>query len=271
MQQVEAIQHEEAEKAGLLAVLAEGDALGDRRDALVKEIEELRQKAEGLETERDGLERQQNAFYGEALERFGKFLGEARVALLEQRARRSPDPEDDAIVAQVAALDGQLDELKSRLADLADRRRAAERAREGLDQVVRSYRRSNFDSQRSYFDDRLDPRRSVEAFRRGEIGADSLWSELRSTQRFRPHWVETTTGGTADVMTSPTGRVILGAVLDMANQAMRGAAVRGVQRRGEISFPGPMSFPEPPSMRFPMPGPSAPSPSEGSFTTGEGF
>src|SRR5262249_43798484 len=76
MQQVEAIQHAEAEKAGLIDVLKEGEALGDRRDALVKELEQLRQKAKGLEDELGGLERQQNAFYTEALERFGKFLGD---------------------------------------------------------------------------------------------------------------------------------------------------------------------------------------------------
>jgi hypothetical protein len=270
MHQVEAIEHAESDKAGLTAVLKEGEELGDRRDALVQELEQLRQKAQRLKDEMSGLDQQQNAFYKEALERFSSFLGKTRMALLEQRARQSPEPDDDAIVSQIGALDRQLDELKPRLASLADHRRAADRVREGFDQIVRRYRRSNFDSRRSFFDDRLKPRRSLEAFRSGEIDAESLWSALRSSQQFRPHWVETTTGSAGDMMASPTGRVILGAFFDLANQAMRDAAVRGVQRRNEFPFPGPMSFPMPRSM--PMPSPrSAPPPSEGSFTSGAGF
>jgi hypothetical protein len=271
MQQVEAIQHAEAERAGLTAVLKEGEELGERRDALVQELEQVRQKTEGLKEELAGLDREQNAFYTEALERFRKFLGETRVALLEQRARQSPEPEDDAIVAQVAALDRRLDELKPRLPALADRRRAAERTREGIDQVVLRYRQSNFDSRRSYFEDALNPRQILEAFRSGEVDADTVWSELRSNQRFRPHWVESAAGGASDMVTGPTGRVILGAVVEMANQAMRDAAYRGVRRRSDFRFPGPMSFPMPQSKPMPSPRQSAPAPSEGSFTSGEGF
>jgi hypothetical protein len=206
-----------------------------------------------------------------ALERFGSFLGKTRRALLEQRARQSPEPDDDAIVTQIGALDRQLDELKPRLATLVERRRVAERVREGLDQLVRRYRQENFDSRRCYFEDELNPRRSLEAFRSGEIDANALWAALRSAQQFRPHWVETTAGQGAEVIASPAGRVILGAFLDLANQAMRDAAVRGVQRRNDFPMPGPMSFPMPQSGPTPSPRRSAPPPSEGSFTTGEGF
>lgn len=268
MEQVEAIEHAESEKAGLKAVLHEGEELGDRRDALVQDLETRRQNAQGLKDELAGLAQQQNAFYGEALARFGKFLGETRTALLEQRARQSPEPDDDAIVAQIAALDRQLDELKPRLSALADRHRAGERVREGLDRIVRRYRQSNFDSRRSYFDGSFDPRQGLDAFRSGRIDAENFWGALRSSQRFRPHWIETTTGDAADLITSPSGRVILGAVINMANAALRDAAVRGVQRRNDFPVPGPMSFPNPP----PRPAPPRQSPpSEGSFTTGEGF
>jgi hypothetical protein len=267
MSQLAAIDKAEADTAGLTVLLKEGEELGDRRDALVQELEQLRAQVQGREAELADLDGEQNAFYKEALDRFGRFLGQTRLALLEQRARRSDQPDDDSLVAQLAALDRQLDELKPRLTALSDHRRAAERVREGLDQVVRRYRQANFDSSRSYFNDSPDPRRSVEAFRSGEVDADALWSSLRSSQRFQPHWVETTTGSAAEVVTSPSGRVILGAVVDLANQAMRNAAFRGVQRRGEFPFPSP----RPTSIPMPSPGPAAPAPSKGGFTTGEGF
>ena len=57
MQQVEAIEKEEADKVGLTAVLAEGDALGTERDRLVQELERLQKQAQDLQAELAGWTR----------------------------------------------------------------------------------------------------------------------------------------------------------------------------------------------------------------------
>jgi chromosome segregation ATPase len=278
MQQVEAIQKAEADRAGLTAVLAEGEQLGARRDQLVQELTGLRETSQKLQQELAGLGQSQNAFYTDALERFRAFLGETRVALLEERARKTPEPDDDAIVAEIAGLDAQLEQLRPGVAELADRRQAADRVRAGLDQVVQRFRQANYDSQRSYFDDSFDLRPALARFQAGHNDAGALWSEIESSQRFRPHWVESTAAGAGQVLSSPTGRVFMGAIVDAANIAMRDAAFRGVQRRGEIYVPSPGPDPQPQAMPQydPPPAPAAPSysppePSEGSFTTVEGF
>jgi hypothetical protein len=269
MQQVEAIQKAEADKAGLTAVLEQGEQLGDERDKLVSELEQIRQKAQEFRNELAELGRLQNAFYNEAIERFRSFLGDAKLALIEQRARQTPETADDAIVAELADLDRQMNDLKPRADDLASRREAADSMREGFDQVVRRFRQNNFDSQRSILADGFDLRRALGRYNDGMLDAEGLWDSIRSAQQFRPHWVESTTAGAAEVLASPNGRVLIGAVLNAANEALQSAAYRGMQRRGDVYVPSPS--PSPRSYDVPSsPPPTAPA-SEGGFTTGEGF
>ena len=266
MQQVEAIQEAEADRVGLTAVLAEGDALGTERDRLVHEVGRLQEEAQGLQRGLAGLDQAQNEFYKQAIERFRAFLGEAKVAMLENRARQTPEPDDDAIVAELARIDGQVDDLTPRLASLADRRKAADRVQEGLDRVLRQYRMANYDSDRSYFEG-FDLRRHRARFEGGAIETDDLWRAIQAAQRFRPSWVNSTVEDGIQVAASPAGRVILGAIVDIAGAAMRDAAYRGVRRRSDASFP---TFPT-----FPSPGRgssgSSSSGSEGGFTSGDGF
>jgi hypothetical protein len=269
MQQVEAIQKAEADKAGLTAVLEQGEQLGDERDKLVSELEQIRQKAQEFRNELAELGRLQNAFYNEAIERFRSFLGDAKLALIGQRARQTPETADDAIVAELADLDRQMNDLKPRADDLASRREAADSMREGFDQVVRRFRQNNFDSQRSILADGFDLRRALGRYNDGMLDAEGLWDSIRSAQQFRPHWVESTTAGAAEVLASPNGRVLIGAVLNAANEALQSAAYRGMQRRGDVYVPSPS--PSPRSYDVPSsPPPTAPA-SEGGFTTGEGF
>lgn len=281
MQQVEAIQHAEADKAGLTAVLEEGEALGDKRDLLVGDIERLRTQAQGLQQALAQLAQSQNEFYTEAVERFRNFLGETKTAVLAQRARETPEPDDDRLVAELATLNRRNEEMTGRLDEVARRRQAADRAQEGLDLIAQRYRQANFDSQRSYFLPGFDVGRLLSQFREGSLDADRVWRAVQGAQQFRPHWVESTATQGGQIITGPSGRVILGAILDAANVAMQEAAYRGVQRRGGGfgggnwggTWGGGFSFPSAPPSR----GPSMPSmpdfspPSGGSFTTEDGF
>ncbi len=193
MQQVEAIQHSEAEHAGLLnAVLEAGEALGDKRDLLVQDIERLRKQSQGLQQELARLEKTQNEFYAEAVERFRVFLGETKQAILKQRAQETPEPEDDAIVSELADLNRQNEDMTRQLNDISQRRQAADRVQEGLDLVAQRYRQANYDSQRCYFRQGFDFDRLFGQFRDGTIDSDSFWRAIQASQEFRPHWVEST-------------------------------------------------------------------------------
>ena len=270
MQQVETIQRAEADKAGLTEVLREGDALGDERDRLVQVIEQLRKQAEDFQKGLAQLATTQNQFYKEAIERFRGFLGETKLALLQKRAKETPEPDDDAVVADLASLETEIQNVQPKLAEIDERRQTAERLQQGLDLVVRRYRKANFDSQRSFFPQNFHVRMLADRFRSGRLDADTFWDEIRSAQQFRPHWVESSVAGGTEVLTSPAGRVLIGAILNAANGAMQESASRGVQRRHADMFPS-QSFPSFPTSSAP---PSYSPPSGGGsdgFTTIDGF
>jgi hypothetical protein len=275
MKQVEAIEKGESDKVGLTAVLAEGDALGTERDRFVHEQDRLQKQAQDLQRALAEVDQAQNEFYKQAIERFRAFLGKAKLVMLRNRARQTPEPDDDAIVAELADLDGRIDEITPRLASLGDRRTDADRVQAGLDWVLRQYRLANYDSDRSYFEG-LDLRQLKARYEEGGMKADDLWREIQSAQKFRPNWVDSTVQDGTQIITGPSGRVILGAIVDIADAAMRNAAYRGVQRRSsDASFPSFPTFPTFPSSGGGNGGsswPSLPSSgSEGGFTTGDGF
>jgi uncharacterized coiled-coil DUF342 family protein len=146
MKQVEAAQREEADKSGLTAVLEEGKALGARRDDLVQEVEKLRQGIQEYQKQLADLDRTPDEYYDEAIKKFQRFLGEAKLALLQRHARETPDRQDDAIVSELSGVDRQIEELRPNAAEQAEHRKDADRVREGLDLVARRYRQENFDS-----------------------------------------------------------------------------------------------------------------------------
>jgi hypothetical protein len=274
MQQVEAIQRTEADKAGLTQVLSEGDALGKERDRLVQVVEQAHQKAEGVQQELASLSATQNQFYTEAIERFRRFLGDTKLAILQKRATETPEPQDDRIIADLVMLDREIEEIHPRVAELEDQRKASERVQQGLDTIVRRYRQANFDSQRSFFPGGFDARRLADRFRDGFIDADGLWKEIESAQQFRPHWVDSTFASGTQVFTSPTGRVLMGAIVNAANAALQESASRGVRRREADVFNTFPSFPSPSSSSSSSPSPPSISWSGGEsdgFTTIDGF
>ena len=95
----------------------------------------------------------------------------------------------EAIVAELARLDAQVKEIETGLADLAGSRSSADRAKEGIEGVVRQFRQAEYDSSRSYFE-WLDVRREVDRFEGRAIDADDLWRSIQSAQRFRPRPAE---------------------------------------------------------------------------------
>ncbi len=265
MGQVEAIEKSEADKIGLTAVLKEGDSLGTERDTLVKQVESLNRKSTDAQNELQVMDAGQDSFYKKALDRFGTFLGQTRTALLEQRARQTPGTEDDAIVREIAQLDERMASLKSQLDSLADDRQTRDRIAGEFEQIVMRFRSANYDSGRSYFEDYPSIPEACTDFQSGRLDVNGFWNTIQQAQRFRPNWVATS----AEVIASPTGRAILGAMVDLAGGAMQAAAYRGVQRRSDITFPsmggGGGSAP------VSMSPPSSSSSSEGNFTTGDGF
>jgi len=295
MAQVEDLERQAADAIGLTPVLAEGDRLGKERDTLVARSNDVLQRIGRAEHERAQLDQDQGTFYAEALGRFQNFLAKAETAVLERRARSTPDRADDDLVSRIRWIGDEIGQLQPQVADLAARSKGADEVSDGLDFVVRRYQQSNYDSDRSYFDGGSDLTVLVARFLSGAISRDQLWQQIRQEQKFEPTWAETNAGS---VVNHPLTGVLLHAMVEVAGAALQQSAQRSVSRRhsggsspswgggigGGVGGGG-MSFP---TVNFPqssggggggsVSGGSSSGgaslgggPSDGGFTSGEGF
>lgn len=231
MEQVEAIQKERADALGLTAVLEEGNALGKQRDQMVSALEAIRKRMVAIGQNIANLSSEQGQFYREAIARFHRFLEETGSAALEARARLTPEPRDDELVASVKQVEATVKRLAREQSELAEQKKHAVDWASRMQQILQRYRAQNFDSARSYFTDRFDLDASLGALRAGTLDESTFWSALAQNQRFRPHRVEGPAGAIGDMFSRPETRILIEAIGDAVNATMRDSARRGVQRR----------------------------------------
>lgn len=234
MEQVEAIEDRNSDEIGLTTVMREGQELGSQRDALTGKIARQQDELIGVQEELLQLQQPQNQYYEQALAKMKFFLSKMDPTRLERRSRMTPEPEDDTIVAEVLWLNQRLSETE-RLGEVESRNRAHwDDKLSGLQRVQQRFREEDFDSRRSMFDPSFDVEVHVERFLDGHIGIEGLWSAIRKSQRFAPAWHEQRGGGLDDFINSEMSHVLFRVLTDVAGQALRHAARRGMQRRGPI-------------------------------------
>lgn len=234
MEQVEAIEDRNSDEIGLTAVMREGQELGSQRDALTDKIAHQQDNLMVLQEERLQLQQPQNQYYDQALTKMKSFLSRMDPARLERRSRLTPEPDDDTIVAEVLWLNERLNETE-RQGEVESRRREHwDEKLSGLQRVQQRFREEEFDSRRSLFDPRFDVEDHVERYLDGHIGVEGLWSAIRKSQEFAPAWHEQRGGGFDDFINSEMSYVLFRVLTDVAGQALRHAAQRGMQRRGPI-------------------------------------
>jgi hypothetical protein len=233
MDQVEAIQKEEADRLGLTPVLEEGRKVGAERDQLVARLNELRQVIQKIEAERARLDQGQDAFHDEAIQTLRDALDKTEERVLRRRAGSTPDPTDDAIVARLAEITERLDAVKRRQAELAEERRHAVAVRASLEDLRRRFRESNFDSTRSVFQNDRILESVLAGLETGRVNSAQAWELFRRSHHFRPSPVEVYYPNGANIHTGSTGRVLTQVLIHAAGAALNAAAAsRGIQRRG---------------------------------------
>ncbi len=263
MQQVEAIEDRVSDEVGLTEVMRAGQQLGAERDQAVGSVATAQDALIKRQHELLALAGSQNEFYEQALARMQSFLASVPQSRLAAESSRTPAREDDAIVAEVAFLSGQLTEADQRGSHLARERRSWDERLGGLQSVLQRFRQAEFDSRRSAFAIGLDVDGLAREFLAGRLGAADLWSQLERSQQFVPEWHEQPGGGLGDVLNhrgsvGDVSQVLLHVLTEVAGAAMRQSAQRGVQRRSTVRTQKRASSGRPP---FPNRG----------FTNGRGF
>jgi hypothetical protein len=263
MQQVEAIEDRMSDEVGLTEVMREGQILGAERDGAVAGVAKAEDELLAKQKELAALSRPENEFHTQALARMQSFLASLSPGDLANRSAKTPERDDDAIVAEVTYLSEQLASADHQQSQLAGERRSWEERLGGLQSVLQRFRQAEYDSRRSVFEASLDADALVSAYLAGRIGAAEVWSMFERNQRLLPEWHDQPGRGGIDfgggrVSGGDVSQVLLHVLTEVAGAAMRHSAQRGMQRRSMPRSAQRQSSGRPP---FPNRG----------FTNGRGF
>ncbi len=234
---------------------------------MVQTLEGLSASKTHDQSELQKLESTQNQYYERAVDKMKQFLASLDEARLAERARRTPEPDDDELVREIAQLGKQLEQTRQQTTSLTHDRQAWDERLRGLQQVLVQFRSAEFDSRRSLFQASFNLDAHLAGYLEDRESAQQLWSAIRQHQQFAPTWLEqagqdqpgqSPAGGFRRGLDSELSSVLLRSLAEVAGAALRGVAYRGMQRRGPVRRQRRIQTGRP---RFPRRG----------FTNGRGF
>ena len=234
MEQVEAIEDRHADEVGLTTVMREGQEIGERRDRALEAIETQQSLTDKHRKELVNLESSQNEYYQQAVTRMKSFLANLEDWRLENASRSTPEREDDEIVAEIVHLSEELNRHKQDASEITREQQAWREKSADLQNILQKFHREDYDSRRSLFQSDFPIESYLEEFIRGRMSREDLWSAIRSSQEFAPPWYDEPNMGRTRSYEGDFSYVLMRVLLEVAGQAMRNAAYRGMERRGPI-------------------------------------
>lgn len=234
MEQVEAIEDRHADQVGLTDVMREGQRLGAERDRIVAAISGQQATTDKHRQELVSLQGTENLYYVQAVDRMKDFLSRLDGWRLERASQATPERDDDRLVDEIKRIDEDMESRRTDVRALGDEQNMWKERSEGLQHVLHDFHRSEFDSGRSIFrpDFRID--QLLDNYLRKQLSNRDLWDMIRAAQQFAPPWYEDTGRDVGHALDSDFSYVLLRVLADIAGQALRSAAYRGMQRRGPI-------------------------------------
>jgi DNA repair exonuclease SbcCD ATPase subunit len=232
MAQVEAIEDQLSDEIGLTAVMQAGEQLGQQRDRIIEQMAQQQLLLEERRQELLELERPDNAYYSQALSRMQEYLASLKQTQLQQKSWATPEPHDDMLVREIGQLTEQLQSTERQLTEANQQHLAWDRQLAAVQQLLQRFRQAEFDSQRSSFSPSLGIDRLVQELVEGRIEAEQVWNQLRQAQRFAPTWQQGSSSPLQEIAGGEISGVLFQVLSEVAGQAMRQTAQRGMQRRG---------------------------------------
>ncbi len=259
MERIEAIEDAISDEIGLTEVLQQGSALGDQREQLLKALEQLEEDRGEIEAEIAMLGERRNDFYLAGVNRLKEFLGSMEESALAARTRATPEITDDEIFQEIRNLNQQLRDARQQTGEDRQLLELWQARMTGVNQVMRQFRLAEYDSRRSFFSPRLDIDGQIDRYLNGQVTTQALWASIRQHQQFIRPELDDPWHDMGGVFDSDVSQVLGRVLIEVAGEAMRQAAQRGMHRRGPIRQQSRRSAGRPPYRR------------NGGFTSGEGF
>jgi len=189
------------------------DSLQSRLKSIQEESEEFKQynklMAQGAKLEQDRAENQKQteaeratyASYSQELsdmrstkDKYHKLADSAienllsgeSIQKLKDRAKKTPDPRDDQIVARMEAIDEKICSLKENSREYQREKSDWDSKLKGLEGVESKFTSNNYESSRSNFDSGFDINSFLTGYMAGNYSSSTLWNNIEENQNTEP-------------------------------------------------------------------------------------
>lgn len=237
MTELERIRDSVAQQRGLPAKIQEVAAISAERTTHLKSLDELAQSTEKVQHELTDLEGTRGKYHREAVTVFRRFLEQNDTRELRQRARDTRSLTDDQIVARLAGIDTEIENLEDAAQDRRHRIRSQQDVMDELGRLIQRFRAAGFDAGRCHFVGTLDVLGEL-ARADDDDDVEDIWSDIRRAQRWGPSTMDKIT----NVATHPMTQVLINAMAHAAGAAMSDHARRAGRRRRSRQSPWSSGF-----------------------------
>lgn len=183
---VDVMTKEVQESHGLPKLMKEGEKLGSDREKLLDQIKQKEERYQRCSQERVELDTTKGEYHDKALQKIKDFLEGKTIADLKRMAKETPDTRDDNLVIRIEQIDGELGDLTVKSRATRESRDEVGEKLKGLNGVLSNYRSNDYEGSRSYFEGGFDLDSLLAGYLLGKVTSGSLWSQVESSQRFKP-------------------------------------------------------------------------------------
>ncbi len=183
---LEQLQSEASEGAGL-------PALQQKVSDLQQQIEEIDSQIEQVVDQRRVLSEQvavfisgEDSHFQQAVEAMQQTLEKENIEALYQRARLTPEAEDDQITLDISAQKQQYQQIAANIEQLKQHHSRHLIRLDEMQTVRRNFKQSRFDEPRSGFANKALLLMVLNEFLKGVASSSDVWDTLRREQRRRP-------------------------------------------------------------------------------------
>lgn len=220
------IRDEVANAHGLPQKINELTELRQKRQSQISELDITTARCEATMAQLNELESPRCSYYGEAVDLFRGMLERLDVEDLRRHARRTPEINDDQIVATLRGVEMKMDQSELISAERSDDLEMGQAVHSAIGRLTQRFRASGFDVARCQFSDMLNIGGELATARYpGDV--DEVWNSIRRAQS----WGPTTMDKVTAVATHPMTQVLVNAMAHAAAGAMRDHARRAGRRR----------------------------------------
>ena len=184
MKKLQAIESVSSDKHGLTKVLSEGLKLGKTREQILSGLNATDAKMKSYTQERKNLDSTKDEYHVRAIQKLKSYLEDASVAELKQRARETPDPEDDKLVEKIEDADREIRKLKDSAKKIRAERESMQEKLDGLNEIASKYKGKDFESGRSRFSSGFDINDLLLGYMAGKYSSGHVWDNIKTNQQF---------------------------------------------------------------------------------------